>query len=70
MADAGATETERALEAKTVRDAAARERSPRALLKKFTVSELYDVVLSVAAEVMTPQQFRRFVAALTKRLLG
>jgi hypothetical protein len=41
----------------------------RPLLRKYSVSELYDLVLDVAQDMMTPAQFRKFVAELTKRLV-
>lgn len=42
----------------------------RALLRKFTVSELYDLVIDVANEVLPPDEAARFVQSLTTRLRG
>lgn len=40
------------------------------LLRKFTVSELYEIVLDVAEDFLEPQAYRRFLRALTDRLTG
>lgn len=40
----------------------------RRLVRKYTVTEIYDMVLDAAEEVMTPDQVQRFLAALTRRL--
>ncbi len=42
----------------------------RGVLRTYTVSELYGIVLDAAAEVLTPTQLRRFVDILTRRLRG
>ncbi len=46
-----------------------RQTRDRPLLKKYSVSELYDITLDVARTSKHPGQFNRFVAELTKRLL-
>lgn len=40
------------------------------LLRKYTVAEIYKMVLEVAEEVLEPRELKRFVEALTKRLRG
>lgn len=45
-------------------DAALRKR----LLKRFRVSELYDVIISAAEDVLDPPELRRFLKALSDRL--
>ena len=40
----------------------------KALLKKFTVVQLYELVLEVAQEILTPAQVRQFVKRLTERI--
>jgi hypothetical protein len=42
---------------------------PRRILRKYSVAELYDVVLDVAREQMSQQDFERFARALAERLL-
>jgi hypothetical protein len=41
----------------------------RAVLRKYSVAEVYDLVLEVARETLPPAQFERFAQALAKRLL-
>jgi len=38
------------------------------ILKKYSVTEVYKAVIGVAEEVLTPDQAKRFIEALTKRL--
>jgi hypothetical protein len=52
----------------TWQEAAKRPTRNRPLLRKYSVSEMYDIVLDVARDVMTPAQFQKFVTELTKRL--
>lgn len=40
----------------------------RRLVRKYTVTEIYDMVLDAADEVLTPDEVQRFLAALTRRL--
>lgn len=40
----------------------------REMLRTYTVSQLYEIVLEAAAEVLSPVDLRRFVDALTQRL--
>lgn len=40
----------------------------RRLVRKYTVTEIYDMVLDAAHEVLKPDQVQRFLAALTRRL--
>jgi hypothetical protein len=40
----------------------------RRLLKKYSVSEIYDLVIEVAEETLSPQDLRRFLRALNTRL--
>jgi hypothetical protein len=47
---------------------AATKRYRHPVLREYTVAELYEVVLEVAAEHMDKQAFRRFATALTERL--
>jgi hypothetical protein len=42
---------------------------PRKILRKYSVAELYDVVLDVAREQMSKRDFERFARALAERLL-
>jgi hypothetical protein len=44
------------------------KRTVRSLTRKYTVGELYETVLEVAAQHMTKDAFERFVAELTRRL--
>ena len=44
------------------------KRTVRSLTRKYTVGELYETVLEVAAAHMTKDAFERFVAELTRRL--
>lgn len=41
---------------------------PAKILRKYSVVQLYDLVLEVAQEVLTPDQLRRFVKLLTDRI--
>lgn len=43
-------------------------RSAKALLRRFSVVELYEIVLDVAKDILTPDQLRQFVKRLTARL--
>jgi vacuolar-type H+-ATPase subunit H len=40
----------------------------RKLLKKYTVNQFYRIVISIAAEILTPNQFNKFITKLTERL--
>ena len=40
----------------------------RQLVQKFTVAEIYEIVVEVATEVLSPDERRRFLEALTERL--
>jgi hypothetical protein len=46
------------------------ERPTSRLLRKFTVAELYEVIAEIAADVLEPGDYRRFMTALTTRLQG
>jgi hypothetical protein len=56
-------------------NASMRQRRPRGkrevsqVLRKYSVAELYDVVLDVARDQLTPADFARFAQALAERLL-
>ena len=41
----------------------------RAVLRKFTVTEMYELALDVAKKSLNASQYERFAAALAKRLL-
>jgi len=41
----------------------------RAVLRKFTVTEMYEVALEVARDSLSASQYERFAAALAKRLI-
>lgn len=43
---------------------------PRTFLRKYSVAELYDVVLDVARDQMPERDFKRFAQALAERLLN
>jgi hypothetical protein len=45
------------------------KRTERQMLRKFTVIELYRIVLEVATEVLSKQQVKKFIDKLTQRLL-
>lgn len=47
----------------------ASSKDPRRILRKYSVAELYDVVLDVAREQMSERDFERFARALAERLL-
>ena len=51
-------------------DAAKSPDAQRQLLRRYSVSELYDVVLEVAQDLLDPAQFKRFARALAERLSG
>lgn len=42
----------------------------RRLVKKYSVTEIYDAVLDAAREVLSPGELKRFLRALTHRLRG
>ena len=50
------------------REDAATDVGARRLTKKYSVSELYDIVLEVADEVLPKQMLARFIGRLTERL--
>ena len=52
----------------TWKQAARRKDSRNRLLKKYSVAELYSIVVEVAEEVLDPAEVRRFLKALTNRL--
>lgn len=41
-----------------------------AVLRRYSVSEIYELTLAVAKETLTPKQYEAFASALAKRLLG
>jgi excinuclease UvrABC ATPase subunit len=43
-------------------------RAQKSLVKKYTVVELYRIVIEVATEIMTPSQLSKFLKRLTERL--
>jgi hypothetical protein len=55
---------------KVWRAEAKREGSEKAFLRKFTVAELYEMVVEVAAEVLSRQELEKFLRRLTEKLLG
>jgi Histidine kinase-, DNA gyrase B-, and HSP90-like ATPase len=61
--------TKKALDRREAAVDGASQAELRSLLKSYSVSELYTVALEVAEEVLTPDQYRRFAAALAQRLL-
>lgn len=44
------------------------EHGKKLLLQKFSIDELYEVVIEVAQNVLTPNQLRNFISTLTERL--
>lgn len=44
------------------------EKNQKNVLKKYTIDELYEVILDVASEVLDESQFNIFIRELTKRL--
>jgi hypothetical protein len=54
---------------KSVTERGRADRDPRRVLRKYSVAELYDVVLDVAREQMSQKDFERFARALAGRLL-
>jgi vacuolar-type H+-ATPase subunit H len=46
------------------------ESGQKKLLRKFTVDELYSLVIEVAEEVLSPEQLNDFLVRLTERLRG
>ena len=49
-------------------ESATKEVSRKPLLKKFTVNQLYQIVVQVTKELLTHRQFEDFLARLTERL--
>jgi hypothetical protein len=52
------------------RDASSDPTVQRRLLRRYTVDELYSVVVQTAKQVLSPAQLERFIRALTARLRG
>lgn len=42
----------------------------KAVLRRYSVAEIYELTLDVAKETLTPEQYEGFASALAKRLLG
>lgn len=42
----------------------------RKILRKFSVSEVYEIAIDVAADILNPSDLERFVGELTRRLRG
>jgi hypothetical protein len=55
-------------EAKSKQSDAAEQKSTRAMSRKYTASQLYDIALQVAEEELPRELFRKFAKALAKRI--
>lgn len=58
-----------AIQRRSAPEASSSAADVRAVLRKFSVAEMYELVLEVARESLSPNQYERFASALAKRLL-
>ena len=55
---------------KSWQDATAEDLGRKQLLKKYSVDEIYEIILDIGKEFLPPDQLLKFVEKLTKRLRG
>ncbi|MDQ3741363.1 MAG: ATP-binding protein [Actinomycetota bacterium] len=62
-------ELEDAVRQRAAPERIATPRDIRAVLRKYSVSDMYDVVMDVARDTLAPSDYERFARALTRRLV-